>query len=150
MRTRQTCGPSGSKAAIFSILLIRAPVASLLELTQMFQTEISFLLGVDISIFPPWSPGKGTAQGGFHPHGCCSREKVKLASCPRPCSPRPGLALAWSWPPSCPQSPWALPWRPDILSPSNCVLWASGWERERGQMGRRSPEWLAGGIRAYF
>lgn len=24
----------------------------------MFQTEISFLLGADISIFPPWSPGK--------------------------------------------------------------------------------------------
>lgn len=55
-RTRQTCGPSGSKAAIFSVLLIRAPVASFLELTQMFQTEISFLLGVDILIFllGPW------------------------------------------------------------------------------------------------
>lgn len=58
-RGRQTCDPSGSKATSPSTLLVGAPVASLLEFSQTFQTEISFSPGVDISIFPPWSPGKG-------------------------------------------------------------------------------------------
>ena len=42
------------------------------------------------------SPEDLLARGGFHPHSRCSREKMKLASCPRPASPRPGLAPAWS------------------------------------------------------
>lgn len=54
---RQPCRLSGSEATVPSTLLGGAPFASLLEFSQTFQTEISFPLGVDISIFPPWSPG---------------------------------------------------------------------------------------------
>lgn len=139
MRTRQTCALlSGSEATIFSILLVRAPVASFLELSQMFQTEISFPLGVDILIFLPWSPGKGNARGGFHPPSRPSRERMKLVNRSHPLH-LPDLAPVLSCPPSCQWSPGALVQRPSTRSLCGLALWASGWEREQGQMGRAEP-----------
>lgn len=122
-RTRQMCCLSGSKATIPSSLLARALIAPLLEFSQMLQIEISFPLGVDISIFPPWSPGKVNLKGGFLPSSHASQERVKLPT------------SRWDWPALLIQGaqvpPAACPWGCGSgNSPSvQPCLWAGGPER---------------------
>lgn len=101
-------------------LLGETLIASLLEFSQMFQTEISFPLGADISIFPLWSPGKGNLRGSFHTCSrLCARTILSTSHLHWPCS---GFMLPFSpgRPPSCPPFPWArarttVPPRPDGL-----------------------------------
>lgn len=140
-KTKQTSGLSGSKATVFSILLIGAPVAAFLELSQMFQTEISFPLSADISIFPPWSPVMDNTQRAFHPQSWPSRARRKLSS-RHPA--RPSLALMLSgpslgrwWPLCCLRSPWL--W---LRAPTPCAALPCGPlpGREQGQMGPVEPQ----------
>lgn len=118
----------------------------------MFQTEISFPLGADISIFPPWSPGKGNLRGGFQAHSRLSCERTTgPASLRPPClpPPEPGLApLPLGTAPSCgpvagreldqevPAAPsdWPLVFKPIFIHKKNlfCILFSFG--ARRGQL----------------